>query len=565
MGKTFLVLGMEKIALMFVLLLFLCSIMASVSGIKIVNADGTIYIRADGSIDPPTAPIKRAENIYTLTSNIYGSIVVERDNIVIDGGGYTLQGTGTGNGIGLSGKKNVTIKNFEINQFGNGICIENSHNNTIIGNNLNNNDCGLFIMASHFNIFKNNQLFNNRRNIVVNGGYLQAFTQYMDTSNTVNGKLVCYWVEEKDKTVPSEAGYVALVRCESIKVQNLKLTGNGQGILLFSTKDSTITGNIIKDNDVGILIWGSLNNTISKNVVANNGHGIRIDGIYPLYSRNNRVYGNSITNNDVGIQIFDSSNNIIYGNHIANNSCGIHIVELGGEAANNIIHHNNFINNTAYVPGSWRVIVSWEMWVPPPRNIWDDGKEGNYWSDYITRYPNATEIDGSGVWNTPYIISENNQDNHPLVNPVNISGIEIPPFPAALDATPPAICILSPENKTYTVADVLLMFSVSEPTSWIGYSLDGQSNVTITGNTILTGLSDGYHSLIVYAMDTAGNTGASVPVYFTIKTQQSESLSPLWVATATVVTATSGAILLVYFVKVKKTIMKANQPKHHPL
>jgi len=77
MGKTFLVLGMEKIALMFVLLLFLCSIMASVSGIKIVNADGTIYIRADGSIDPPTAPIKRAENIYTLTSNIYGSIVVE--------------------------------------------------------------------------------------------------------------------------------------------------------------------------------------------------------------------------------------------------------------------------------------------------------------------------------------------------------------------------------------------------------------------------------------------------------------------------------------------------------
>lgn len=141
-GEDIFSVGHGKIALMFVLLLFLCSIMASVSEIKIVNADGTIYIRADGSIDPPTAPIKRAENIYTLTSNIYGSIVVERDNIVIDGGGYTLQGTGTGNGIGLSGKKNVTIKNFEINQFGNGIYMENSHNNTIIGNNLNNNDCG---------------------------------------------------------------------------------------------------------------------------------------------------------------------------------------------------------------------------------------------------------------------------------------------------------------------------------------------------------------------------------------------------------------------------------------
>jgi len=74
--------------------------------------------------------------------------------------------------------------------------------------------------------------------------------------------------------------------------------------------------------------------------------------------------------------------------------------------------------------------------------------------------------------------------------------------------------ILSPENKTYSNA-VPLTFTVSETTSWIGYSLDGQANVTVAENTTLSNLSDRSHSLIVYANDTAGNTWASDTVYFT--------------------------------------------------
>jgi len=50
-------------------------------------------------------------------------------------------------------------------------------------------------------------------------------------------------------------------------------------------------------------------------------------------------------------------------------------------------------------------------------NVWDDGypSGGNYWSDYEERYPNATEIDGTGIWDTPYVIDENNEDNYPIV------------------------------------------------------------------------------------------------------------------------------------------------------
>jgi len=85
-----------------------------------------------------------------------------------------------------------------------------------------------------------------------------------------------------------------------------------------------------------------------------------------------------------------------------------------------------------------------------------------------------------------------------------------------IDTVLPNIELLSPENKTYAAADVPLSFILSEATSWIGYSLDGQMNVTVSGNITLFGLSDGVHTITVYAADTAGNMGRSVTVYFTI-------------------------------------------------
>ena len=51
----------------------------------------------------------------------------------------------------------------------------------------------------------------------------------------------------------------------------------------------------------------------------------------------------------------------------------------------------------------------------------------NYWIDYLTKYPNATEIDSTGIGNQPYVYSivETRtpliyQDNHPLMKPVTI-------------------------------------------------------------------------------------------------------------------------------------------------
>jgi hypothetical protein len=88
----------------------------------------------------------------------------------------------------------------------------------------------------------------------------------------------------------------------------------------------------------------------------------------------------------------------------------------------------------------------------------------------------------------------------------------------SIDTTIPIISILSPLNQTYQTGSIALTFTVSKPTSWVGYSLDGQANVTIVGNTTLPGLPDGYHSIVVYAADDFGTTGSSVLVYFSIDT-----------------------------------------------
>ena len=136
-----------------------------------VTWNETVYIRAGGSIEPDTAPISTVNNItYTFTDNIVGyvpedAIVVERDNIVVDGAGYTLQGTGNGNGIDLTGRSNVTIKNLEVTYFYNGIRLSYSNNNTLTGNNASNNNYGIYLEPSSNNTLTGNNASNNEHGI----------------------------------------------------------------------------------------------------------------------------------------------------------------------------------------------------------------------------------------------------------------------------------------------------------------------------------------------------------------------------------------------------------------
>jgi hypothetical protein len=76
-----------------------------------------------------------------------------------------------------------------------------------------------------------------------------------------------------------------------------------------------------------------------------------------------------------------------------------------------------------------------------------------------------------------------------------------------VDSVQPKVAILSIENQaaqpvkneSYSMATVALNFNLNKPMSKITYSLDGQANVTIVGNTTLTNLPYGEHNVTVYA------------------------------------------------------------------
>jgi parallel beta-helix repeat protein len=537
------------------LLLILCVTLVSFPQIEMVKAEGTIYIRADGSVEG-TDKMHRNGDVYTLTGNIYDPIVVKKDNVVVDGGGYTLQGVGTGRGIELSDRKNVTVKNFEINNFETGIYIydyseprnntisansitnntygvyiEHAHNNTISGNTIANNDSGIYFLESRFNVLRNNVLSNNLYSFdVINTNFVND----VDTSNLVDGKPMVYWVNQQDRTVPSEVGYVALINCRNITIRNLTLTNNGHGILLASTTDSTIANNTITKNVDGIYLSQSSNNTISENKLTYNNRGIRIEGSWRNYSLNNTITENYITNNEEGIHLFETSNNVfrnnrmfknncsfvdisffvndldssntvngkpiyywvnehdkiipfdagyvalincvnitvqnleltnevygifmgstinstitnniltnnrqgiyltksnnntISGNYIINNNHGIwlynssknKIVEnyiannLNGTSimlspfmptsSNNLFYHNSYVNNSRQI-----YITPPGFAIPDSINVWDNGVEGNYWSDYV-----GVDNNADGLGDSPYVIDANNQDNYPLM------------------------------------------------------------------------------------------------------------------------------------------------------
>ena len=135
-------------------------------------------------------------------------------------------------------------------------------------------------------------------------------------------------------------------------------------------------------------------------------------GVNNVNTNNNTFIGNYIEDCLDSFWIIGSSNNIITSNTLKNAS-----IEING-AGSNTITKNNFIDS---------LVTDWASTQPTV--------DGNYWSDYTTRYPNAKEIGNTGVWDTPYEYWENIVDNHPLMNPVAIPLTGSSPSPSSKPST----------------------------------------------------------------------------------------------------------------------------------
>jgi parallel beta-helix repeat protein len=375
---------------------------------KFIKWTGTIYIRADGSIRPQNVPIISYDNVnYVLTGNITSTadgIIVERDSIIIDGNGLTLQGNRADNskGIDISSRYNITIKNINIQNFYYGVYLEgplncnriiannivnNNHgisldsssnnsitennimnnqygvvlrdssNNSIVRNNVANNQYGIRLDSSSNNSIVGNNITNNKygvylsyssnnsiyRNIFINDG-LVAFSSYWNVveDNAVNGKPLVYLENVSNQRVDN-AGQVILINCESIIIENLNLSKTDIAIQLWNTTNTKVlNSNITANNDSGIQLSNSSNNnSICGNNIADNGYGIRLND-----SSKNSICGNDIAANREwggGIWLYHSSNNSICRNKItANKYNGIF---LSDSSNCNIVSGNTIADN----------------------------------------------------------------------------------------------------------------------------------------------------------------------------------------------------------------------------
>ena len=214
-----------------VLTLLLVGMVTLTFNVQPVEASETIYIRADGSVEG-TTHISSVDNItYTFTDNIYDEIVVERNNIVIDGAGYTLQGTGAwdSKGISLSGRSNVTIKNTEIKSFWHGILFDSSSNNTVSGNSITNNDDGIRLSNSSDNTISGNNITANE---------WDGIRLSNSSDNTISGNNI----------TNNEHGIWLTVSSNYNSVSGNKITNNWGGIRLYDSSDNKFHHNDFVDN-----------------------------------------------------------------------------------------------------------------------------------------------------------------------------------------------------------------------------------------------------------------------------------------------------------------------------
>ena len=362
-----------------------------------------IYIRNDGSVEPATAPIERTGSLYKLTDNIIlHTIEIQRDNIVLDGSDYLIQGNeswmGTAprwgdagnNGVIIAGLNNVTITRLNIEKCTTGVRISSSSQISIVGNMFTNETAGIdtpmgiAIQDSSLVLIENNNFTNIHGSAIVCNG----------TNNMIRGNTI---------------------------------TGGGVGSI-----DGSIalegSSNIISDNKIEDLLPITMDKADSNIIARNNITGPAYQGSEGIAlfvnCSNNVIFGNNITGfiNHAIRTVFSCSNNTIYGNYMANNGFAIALQE---GAVNNTFYGNTFTADSCKIQIDDGV----------EGTLWDNGTIGNYWGDY-----NGTDSNGDGIGDAPYTVNGfkwdndvdgfvsfvSGQDNYPLMEPTDMSSLSSP-------------------------------------------------------------------------------------------------------------------------------------------
>jgi len=373
-----LVFNVKKFALRFVLLLILCSVLVSLPEINIVRASETIYIRADGSVEG-TDKIQRNGNVYSFTGDISDSIVIEKDDIVLDGKEYALRGEGGGaKGISLDGRNNVTIKNLQVRDFDTCIFLDNSSNNEISGNTLVSTLGWGTTWIIQLKSFSNNNL--------ISGNTIRLESEWEDHAIDIRKSSYNTIVGNNITSNMYCIGLDNYTNHTTITGNTLTSTNNWGWVNVWGKYNITFTNNILIRCSLNL--YRSSHNTIEDNLVNNkplvyledvsdqtvdyggqvilvNCNNMRVEnldlsditkgGVQLLYTNNTEIsnyigslffetscHNRIIGSNCVELSFYRSSYNIITGNTITNSRGHGFMLESSN---NNNIYANNITAN----------------------------------------------------------------------------------------------------------------------------------------------------------------------------------------------------------------------------
>src|SRR5208283_5083217 len=277
----------------------------------------------------------------------------------------------------------------------------------------------------------------------------------------------------------------------NVTVENLRVTNWKAGVY-GAYNNNTIKNNVFAGNYQAVALYAD-DYVVSENSISGSSDAaLLIDtGATRPQGDNNLITQNQLTSNNWALDILNSNGTTITENNVTNNAVALVLGTLSAKvnsAGFQLLYSNNFINNaqTLYLP----IGVPFMQDVIPvsPAGQWDNGIVGNYWSDYQSRYPNATEIDHSGISDTAYDIIDSTTYSDDYANGTAISRTAIlgtavdryplmAPFSASTEQNPTQTYSPSPSPShspshtipelTYCTLPVVLIFGITTALSLI--------------------------------------------------------------------------------------------------
>lgn len=268
-----------------------------------------------------------ATRTYTLTMDVDETIQIDANDLTVDGAWHTVTGYNTGQGIYLSGRTGVTIRNLQISNFSHGFFLNDCHGNVLAENILSENSYGVYMSDSG-----ENELVGN----TATGGQYGIYL-YKSNGNNIEANVV----EFSDY----QGIYLQSFCKENVVADNTARWNGFAGIELgYRCDNNEVKCNSSSENESGVILYRCRYNILADNtVVSNVSYGISLS----YTSTWSNFFRNAISGNDLGLYV-------------------------GRYCNNNKIYNNNFIDNTTQAIVSAGTLNEYCLPAPVGGNFWND-------------------------------------------------------------------------------------------------------------------------------------------------------------------------------------------------